>query len=66
MTVTENPAVVVDRYRNPELTRTTTPVSNCRMRPLPSKETTEIGEKVVDPWKLTAATGGRHRQFAAE
>lgn len=62
VTVTENPAVR-DRYNNPQEVRTETPIPGCRFRPLTSKERndlttskerTELGEKVADPWKLTA------------
>lgn len=62
VSVGENPAVR-DRYKNPERTRTETAVRGCRFRPLNSKERNDmttskekkdLGERVADPWKLTA------------
>lgn len=52
-----------DRYNNPAEVRTETAIHGCRFRPLTSKERndlttskerTELGEKVADPYKLTA------------
>lgn len=52
-----------DRYQKPKKTRIETAVSGCRFRPLNSKERNDMttakekkdmGEKVADPWKLTA------------
>jgi hypothetical protein len=54
VSVTENPAVV-DRYKRPEKTRTSTPVPGCRFRPMTATEdTSDNGVRIRDRWKLTA------------
>lgn len=57
-----------DVFNKPAKTRTETPIRNCRFRPLNSKERNDmttskekkdsLGERVADPWKLTAPPVG--------
>lgn len=54
VTVTEN-LLVRDRYNNPQLVKTETPIPGCRFRPLTAKEKIELGvDTLIDPWKWTA------------
>jgi hypothetical protein len=63
VSVTANPAVR-SRYNRPEPVEALTTVRGCRFRPLSAKERTDLdmvrksntdmGERVLDPWKLTA------------
>lgn len=54
VTVTENPAVR-DRYNNPTLVRSETPIPGCRIRPLTAKEKIELGVQTIeDPWRWTS------------
>lgn len=43
-----------DRYGNPAIIRTETPISGCRFRPLTAKEKVEQGfNSIEDPWRAT-------------
>jgi hypothetical protein len=53
VSVAENLAVR-DVYNHPAEDRTETIVPGCRVRPLPAREAIELGDKVNDPWRITA------------
>jgi hypothetical protein len=55
VSVTEDLTGPRDEFGHPPTIRTETAVTGCRCRPLPATEdTTDSGDKVTDPWKLTA------------